>query len=835
MTWATPAAITYGTQLSGTQLNATASVAGSFVYTPTAGTVLSAGSQTLSVTFTPTDTTDYTTTTATVILTVNKATPTITWANPADIIFGTALSSAQLNATASVAGSFVYTPAAGTVLNAGLGQTLSVTFTPSDTIDYTSASMNVTINVLKPPVSIAVTPSTAVIAVGKAQQFGATGTASDNSTENLTNLVTWTSSDGSTAMITSGGLAVGVNTGGPLTITATLGSISGTASLTVDIAPSISLQPASQAANAGQMVTFTVAATGTAPLSYQWQKNGVNIVGATSASYTTPAITYGDNGALFTAVVSNVVGSATSTAAKLILHPALPTLPQATVDLTMPTQTGTIWNVPAGDLNTLQNDVNSATCGDTIVVAAGSTYTGKLDIPNKACTGWIIIESSQVSSLPSGTRVGPSNTANMATISSNVATVSPIRFQSGAHNWRLIGLEVTTTIGTFQDSLIETDVGATSVAQLPSFIIVDRCYVHADPTASVRRGVSFQVVSGAVVDSYISEIHESGADSQAIAVWNGPGPFLVQNNFLSAASENMLVGGVDPGIANLVPSDITIVGNHFWKNYAAWKGAGLTVKNLLELKNVQRVLVDSNVLEYSWGDAQVGFAVLLTPRNQGGTCNWCVVQDVTITHNLIQHAGSGIETAASDNINPSLPTSRVLIQNNVLTDISTNYGGDGRAFETLSAVNSSILTTENDLTIDHNTAFADHILLYLGDSGTIPDYQFTNNLGNYGQYGIFGNNQGSGLPALNFYVPNAIYNDTLLLTSSGGTDGGQWPSGTLWDNIAGAQFTNYSGGNYQLLSTSPYHNLGTDGKDIGVWDWTTFNNKTSKALTGIYP
>ena len=111
---------------------------GTFTYTPSAGTVLTAGSgQTLSVSFTPTDTTDYTTATATATINVAKATPSIPWTNPADITYGTALSSAQLDATASVAGTFTYTPAPGTVLDAGIRQTLSVSFslpTPWTTI-----------------------------------------------------------------------------------------------------------------------------------------------------------------------------------------------------------------------------------------------------------------------------------------------------------------------------------------------------------------------------------------------------------------------------------------------------------------------------------------------------------------------------------------------------------------------------------------------------------------------------------------------------------------------------------------------------------------------------
>ena len=146
ITWATPAGITYGTALSNAQLNATASVLGVLTYTPASGAVLTAGSQTLSVTLVPTDTTDYTNTTKTVTLAVGQATPTITWAAPAGITYGTALSATQLNATASVLGVLTYTPASGSVLTAG-SQTLSVTLVPTDTTDYTNVTKTVTLAV----------------------------------------------------------------------------------------------------------------------------------------------------------------------------------------------------------------------------------------------------------------------------------------------------------------------------------------------------------------------------------------------------------------------------------------------------------------------------------------------------------------------------------------------------------------------------------------------------------------------------------------------------------------------------------------------------------------
>ena len=148
--WANPAGITYGTPLSSTQLDASASVHGTFTYSRPPGTVLKAGSDTLSVTFMPTDTTDYLTVSKTVTIVVAQATPVIIWSPPAAIASGTALSSAQLDASASVPGTFSYSPAPGTVLGAG-SETLSVTFTPSDSTDYKTVSATMPLTILPAP------------------------------------------------------------------------------------------------------------------------------------------------------------------------------------------------------------------------------------------------------------------------------------------------------------------------------------------------------------------------------------------------------------------------------------------------------------------------------------------------------------------------------------------------------------------------------------------------------------------------------------------------------------------------------------------------------------
>jgi hypothetical protein len=149
ITWAPPAAITFGTALSNTQLNATAkdssgnTILGTFAYMPQAGTTLPAGNQSLSVLFTPNDTTDYASRTVGNSIQVNKATPVITWNPPAAITYGTALSTTQLNASAPVSGTYTYNPIAGTILNAG-NQTLSVGFVPTDTADYNSVPVTTT-------------------------------------------------------------------------------------------------------------------------------------------------------------------------------------------------------------------------------------------------------------------------------------------------------------------------------------------------------------------------------------------------------------------------------------------------------------------------------------------------------------------------------------------------------------------------------------------------------------------------------------------------------------------------------------------------------------------
>ena len=202
----------------------------------------------------------------------------------------------------------------------------------------------------------------------------------------------------------------------------------------------------------------------------------------------------------------------------------------------------------------------------------------------------------------------------------------------------------------------------------------------ATRSSARRRGIALNARDAAVVDSYLSDFKEVGADSQAIAGWNGPGPFRIANNYLEAAGENIMFGGADPTIPDLVPSDIEIVHNHLakplrWKKGdPSFEGVEWTVKNLFELKNARRVLVDGNLLEYNWPQAQNGFAILFTVRNQDGGAPWSTIEDVTFTNNLVRHVAAGINMLGRDDNHPSQQARRIAIRNNLFLDVGGTLG-----------------------------------------------------------------------------------------------------------------------------------------------------------------
>ena len=455
----------------------------------------------------------------------------------------------------------------------------------------------------------------------------------------------------------------------------------------------------------------------------------------------------------------------------------------------------------------LQRAIDTAQPGDIIELQAGASFIGSFTLPVKSGDAYITIQSSQLSSLPpAGQRVSPAHAALMPRILSPGQGQSAIRALPGSHHFRFVGIEFAPTdaaaflyhviaLGSVQS---EQD----TLAEVPHHFIFDRCYIHAYPTQDLRRGIMLNSGETTIEGCYISDFKSKGFDSQAIAGWNGTGPYHILNNYLEGAGENIIFGGSDPSIPNLVPSDIEVRGNQLSKQLG-WRGVW-TVKNLFELKNARRVIVEGNVMEYNWGDAQGGEAILFTVRNQDGASPWSVVEDVSFVNNVVRHVGGGVNILGRDYYHPSEQTKRITVKNNLFEDVDgTKWNGKGEF----------VLINERaaDITFDHNTVRQTGGVLVAGE-GPHTGFTFTNNIVSHNEYGIYGTGTGSGNQTLTTYFPKAVVRRNLIAGARADT----YPSDNFYPpNIDEAGFVNARGGNYRLRAESKYRGRGTDGKDVG--------------------
>jgi hypothetical protein len=486
-------------------------------------------------------------------------------------------------------------------------------------------------------------------------------------------------------------------------------------------------------------------------------------------------------------------------------------LPRLSVDTSFAQPGGSVISVPNG--GDLQAALDSAAPGDVIELSAGAVFTGNFLLPAKSGAGWIYVQSSALGSLPPpGTRVGPGNAGAMAKIVTPNGSPA-IQTASGAHHYRFVGIELSTTPGTATFAVFSIGSGETSSAALPHDITLDRCYVHGDAAAGSRRGVAMNGNSIAVVDSYVSDFKERGADSQALWGANGAGPFRIHNNYLEGSGENLMFGGADPSVPGLVPSDIQITANNFFKP-EAWRSQGWSVKNLLELKNARRVLIDGNVLEQNWAGAQTGFAVLFTPRNENGGAPWSAVQDVTFSNNSVRNVGSGVNILGSDDLHPSQRTQGIMIRNNLFTGVSgERWGGSGIFLQ--------VLAGPSDVVVEHSTVEQTGSII-VAEGPPSGGFVFRDNIAFHNDYGVIGTDQGVGNPALQTFFPGAVFTNNVLIgpyPTGGGADPSMYsdfPGNFFPNSVSEVGFVNPAGGDFRLNATSPYKGAATDGGDIGV-------------------
>jgi hypothetical protein len=482
----------------------------------------------------------------------------------------------------------------------------------------------------------------------------------------------------------------------------------------------------------------------------------------------------------------------------------------------------------------LQNALDSAQPGDRIILACG-VYTGTFVANAKRggiAGGWITVTAANVPA--EGVRASVAPSACRPVLRSPNPNAA-LTVAAGATRWRFVGLEITADsmkVTRSNSIVLLGDGDATSDAQLPRNIILDRSYVHGSSTMWVHRCVALNADSSAVIDSYVSECH-ADIDAQAVWGWNLNGPVKIAGNYLEASTEVTGFGGADPGIANSVPSDVEISRNHITRPLA-WKGSRWLIKNLVEFKAGRRVLIDGNVLENSWPQGQHGEAFVLWSVNQQTKCTWCVLEHVTIRSNVIRNVAAGfmLTDIYRDNVaRPTVPMHHVTIINNVLIGVSNDAIGAGGM---------GILVQKNIafLRIEHNTMLMPPggLAAFEWVSDTpIVGQRIANNLSGGGRYPLY-----VGPPRYTWASiagPGTTFTGNVMAFA----DASAFPSGNLYPasyaalglvgGASAATDINASLDALALAPTSPLKGRASDRKDPGA-DIAVVKSATAGVVAG---
>jgi len=531
---------------------------------------------------------------------------------------------------------------------------------------------------------------------------------------------------------------------------------------------------------------------------------------------------------------------------------------------------GKVHNIKSG--GDLQSALNNASCGDTLSLEAGATFTGRFVFPKKNCddSHWIIVRTSApdselppqgsrltpcyagVSSLPGRPDLHCTSTTNVLAklVFAAKAGEGPVIFAPNANHYRLTGLEITRAPGPYRITALI----APEVRSGADHIVLDRLWAHGTAQDETTRGVFLTGTAFiSIVDSTFTDFHcvaITGAcgDSQAIGGGSGDlpgGPYKIVDNFLEASGENILFGG---GPATITPADIEIRRNHFFKPLF-WKpgqpdfvggtsGKPFIVKNLFELKNAQRVLFEGNVLDYSWGGVgQKGFAIMITPKNAQSQCPTCRVTDLTMRYNKVRHMASAMDIAnvPADTGGIATAGERYSIHDMIFEDIDgTAYVGFGAFAIILS--NSPPL---RDVTIDHVTAFPPTVLMSITaflDQPLPERFVITNSILSAAEREVASagggpRNCATGVVQLGpeavlrkcFKTFNFSHNAILAPRKP-------WPKDNWFpkneDSLGFVEFNRGKESNYRLCrdnaqtstckKSSPYAHAATDGKDVGA-------------------
>lgn len=386
-------------------------------------------------------------------------------------------------------------------------------------------------------------------------------------------------------------------------------------------------------------------------------------------------------------------------------------------------------SVPVGA--DLQAYINAASTGDTLQLA-NATYTGNFT-ENKGLT-----------------IIGP------AVLKGAIHATPTLRYPPGTPPAVLKNLEITTANTGQIYAIVEYGSGGADQNTLdkqPQGLTMDGVWVHGQTTQEVQRCIAANGRNFKFINSRATDCHGRGYDSQAIAVWNGSGPFVITDSVLEGAGENVMFGGSPPSIPNLVHTGIEFRRNKVSKPLS-WRGVW-SVKNLFELKNARNVIIDGNVFEGNWTDAQAGRGIVFTPRpSDSGPA--AVVEDVQFTNNVVRQTGSGMLILGMDEVpQPQVTTlRRVRIANNLILVDGPQFGSNGACW--------TVINATEDVTIERNTCIqTQHIVV--ADYAPNKRFTFTNNIVRHNDYGIFGSGSGIGNLSIAQYFPGSTITGNVII------------------------------------------------------------------------
>ena len=460
----------------------------------------------------------------------------------------------------------------------------------------------------------------------------------------------------------------------------------------------------------------------------------------------------------------------------------------------------------------LQAALETARFGDTIILEAGATFKGPIVLPYKAGTGdYITIRTSDLSGISNeGERIQPSQHARAMPKIIAPPDKAALTTKSGAHHYKFVGVEFVTTNTGYVHNVI--DLGASdynSLSEFPSHLIFDRCYVHSTGLNRARRGFALNTGETSVLNSHVSGFAGAGDETQAIAGWNGPGPFHIVNNYLEGAGEVVMFGGADPSIPGLVPSDIELRRNHLRKP-KEWLGRA-AIKGTLELKNARRVVIEAN-----WIESEIlTTAVVLTVRNQNGKAPWSTLEDIEFRNNVVRHADTGVNLLGIDNDHSSQTAKRIRITNNLFINIIAK---DPKNIPYFLQTNGG-----EHVIVEHNTVEqAGNVITAYG--APIRNFVFRGNIVQFNQYGIVCITDGSECGRQNLFcncfpggiIRGNVFADNLGVANSQGMDA-KYPAGNYFvPSFQRVGFTDYAHGDWSLAANSKARNKLVNGKPPGA-------------------